>query len=226
MTQDVSGHRSRLRKRFLDGADLAVADYELLELLLYAAHARSDMKPLAKRLLRTFGNLSKVVRASPEELARVEGMGPAAVASVKVVETMVQKVLLEEVQENPVIDSWDRLISFCRISMGHLPREEFRLLFLDKRNRLITQEIQQVGTIDQAAVYPREVVKRALDVGASALILVHNHPSGDPTPSQADIDITQRIITAAKGVDVRIHDHVIIAKDKHTSLRAQGLISG
>ncbi|MBA4118076.1 MAG: hypothetical protein C0514_04180 [Candidatus Puniceispirillum sp.] len=226
MTQDASGHRSRLRKRFLDGADLAVADYELLELLLYAAHARSDMKPLAKRLLRTFGNLSKVVRASPEELARVEGMGPAAVASIKVVETMVQKVLLEEVQENPVIDSWDRLISFCRISMGHLPREEFRLLFLDKRNRLITQEIQQVGTIDQAAVYPREVVKRALDVGASALILVHNHPSGDPTPSQADIDITQRIITAAKGVDVRIHDHVIIAKDKHTSLRAQGLISG
>ena len=226
MTQDVSGHRSRLRKRFLDGADLAVADYELLELLLYAAHARSDMKPLAKRLLRTFGNLSKVVRASPEELGRVEGMGPAAVASVKVVETMVQKVLLEEVQENPVIDSWDRLISFCRISMGHLPREEFRLLFLDKRNRLITQEVQQVGTIDQAAVYPREVVKRALDVGASALILVHNHPSGDPTPSQADIDITQRIITAAKGVDVRIHDHVIIAKDKHTSLRAQGLITG
>lgn len=226
MSQDATGHRARLRKRFLEGADLAVPDYELLELLLYAAHARADMKPMAKRLMRTFGSISKVVRASHEELLRVEGMGPAAVASVKVVETLVQKVLFEEVQENPVIDSWDRLISFCRVSMGHLPREEFRLLFLDKRNRLITQEIQQVGTIDQAAVYPREVVKRALDVGASALILVHNHPSGDPTPSQADIDITKRIITAAKGVDVRIHDHVIIAKDKHTSLRAQGLMTG
>lgn len=225
MTQDSSlGHRQRLRTRFLEGGEGAVADYELLELLLFAAHPRSDVKPLAKRLLRTFGNIAGVLRATTRDLEGVEGMGQAAVAALKVAHTLVQKVLLQDVQENPVIDSWDRLISYCKVSMGHLPREQFRLLFLDKRNRLIKDEIQQVGTVDQAPVYPREVVQRALEVGASALILVHNHPSGDPTPSQADIDITKSIMKAASGVGVRIHDHVIIGRDKHTSLRAQGLM--
>ena len=225
MTQDSSlGHRQRLRTRFLEGGESAVADYELLELLLYAAHPRSDVKPLAKRLLRTFGNIAGVLRATTRDLEEVEGMGQAGIAVLKVGNTLVQKVLLQDVQENPIIDSWDRLLSYCKISMGHLPREQFRLLFLDKRNRLIKDEIQQMGTVDQAPVYPREVVQRALEVGASALILVHNHPSGDPTPSQADIDITKSITKAASGVGIRIHDHVIIGRNKHTSLRAQGLM--
>ncbi|MCE2951793.1 MAG: RadC family protein [Alphaproteobacteria bacterium] len=220
----TQGHRQRLRTRFLEGGERAVADYELLEMLLYAAHPRSDVKPLAKKLLHQFGTLSGVVRASTKELQLVDGMGQASISIIKVAQVLVEKVLIQEIQENPVIDSWDKLLTYCKVSMGHLGKEQFRLLFLDRKNRLIKDEIQQTGTVDQAPVYPREVVQRALEVGACALILVHNHPSGDATPSQADIDVTKRIIKAAEGVDVRIHDHLIIGKNTHTSLRAQGHI--
>ena len=172
-----SGHRERLRRRFLEGGDSALADYELLELLLFQAQARRDMKPLAKRLIARFGSFGAVISASPADLARVEGAGPSVIAALKVVRAAAVRLAREEVVERPVLSSWQQVLDYCRIAMAHEGIEQFRLLFLDSKNAVIADEVQQTGTVNHAPVYPREVIKRALELGATALIMVHNHPT-------------------------------------------------
>ena len=221
---DHLGHRQRLRERFLKGGANAVADYELLEMALYAASPRSDTKPLAKRLLKHFGSFAKLMHASSPELSKVEGMGDAAIAAIKVVHASAERLLRDEASQGPVIASWTALLDYCRVSMGHRKIEEFRVLFLNHKHALIADEVQQTGTVNHAPVYPREVVKRALDLSASAIILAHNHPGGDPTPSKDDIAITQQIIAAAASLGIAVHDHLIIAGAKHFSFKSNGLI--
>lgn len=218
------GHRERLRERFLSRGPDAIADYELLEMLLFAASPRADVKPLAKRLLKHFGSFANVIHAEPERLREVEGIGPAAVAAVKVAEAAAIRMLRDEVMDRPVLSSWQALMDYCLAAMGHLKTEQFRILFLDRKNKLIADEVQQRGTVDHTPVYPREVVKRALDIGASAIILVHNHPSGDTTPSNADIEMTKKLIQAGRLLGITIHDHVIIGRQNYTSFKAMMLI--
>ncbi len=221
---DYLGHRKRLRERLLGrGAD-SLEDYELLEALLFSANTRVDTKPIAKRLLKTFGSLGAVLAAEPSRLQAVEGMGEVSAASLKAVEAASRRLLREEARERPVISSWNRLLAYCRAQLAHETVENFHLLFLDTRNHLIADERQQRGTIDHTAVYPREVVKRALELGAAAVILVHNHPSGDPTPSKADIAMTKEIKAAAAPLGIEIHDHIIIGKAGHTSFKSRGLL--
>jgi len=223
------GHRARLRERFLtNGAD-ALADYELLELILAGAIPRRDVKPLAKELLRVFGGLWPVLHAPAEKLRAIKAEGAslasdAAVAAVQVVGAAALRATRQQVLNRPVLSSWNALIEYCAAAMAHETNEQFRLLFLDKRNTLLVDEVQQRGTVDQTAVYPREVVKRALDLGASAIILVHNHPSGDPAPSRADIQMTKEIVRAVSGIGIVVHDHVIIGKGRHASFKALGLL--
>lgn len=221
---DNSGHRQRLRERFLAGGASAVADYELLEMVLYAALPRSDTKPLAKRLLTHFGSFAKMAHAAPAELARVQGMGEAAIAAIKVIHASAERLLKDEASQGPVIQSWTALLDYCRVSMGHRNIEEFRVLFLNHKHVLIAAEVQQTGTVNHAPVYPREVVKRALELGASAIILAHNHPGGDPTPSRDDIAITKQIAAAAASLGLEVHDHIVIAGTKHFSFRSNGLL--
>ncbi len=223
------GHRDRLRRRFLEGGPDALQDYELLEMILFAATPRRDVKPLAKALIRAFGDLWGVVNAPPERLRgfKVEGVSLAsdtAVATLRAVGAAALRGMRQRVMGQPVLASWQALLDYCTAAMAHEPTEQFRLLFLDRRNRLIADEVQQTGTVDHTPVYPREVVKRALELSATALILVHNHPSGDPTPSRADIEMTKEIVRAAQAVDVVVHDHVIIGKGRHTSFKAQRLL--
>jgi DNA repair protein RadC len=215
-----SGHRSRLRQRLLDVGSEAIADYELLEMLLYAASARSDTKPLAKALIAHFGSFAEVVSAPSERLKEVEGVGEATIASIKVVEAAAQRLIRHQAAQMPVLNSWQKLLDYCRLKMGALAIEEFRVLFLNHKNMLIADEAQHQGTVNHTTAYPREVVKRALELGASAIIIAHNHPSGDPTPSQADIDMTEAIHKAAKTMGIQLHDHLIIAKDKHFSFKS------
>ncbi len=224
MTDHALGHRERLRSRFLMGNTSTIPDYEILEMILFAARPRGDVKPLAKTLLKTFGSLKSVLQADPEKLKGVEGMGDASVASLKVILEAACRLLLEEAFEAPILNQTQKVIDYCRARMEGLEIEEFRLLFLDRKNKLIGDEVQQHGTIDHTPIFPREVVKRALEKGAGAIIMVHNHPSGDPTPSQADIDITNKVIKAARPLDIRIHDHIIIGRLGYTSLRERGLI--
>ena len=219
-----AGHRQRLRERFLKGGPSAVADYELLEMVLYAALPRTDTKPLAKRLLAHFGGFAKLIHATPIELAKVEGMGEAAIAAIKTIHASAERLLREEASQGPVIQSWTALLDYCRVSMGHKKVEEFRVLFLNHKHALIADEVQQTGTVNHAPVYPREVVKRALDLGASAIILAHNHPGGDPTPSKDDINITKQIAAAAASLGLNVHDHLVIAGAKHFSFRSNGLL--
>ncbi len=218
------GHRKRLRERFLNGGGAAVADYELLEMLLFAAKPRGDVKPLARALMQHFGNFANVIHAPPSQLAEIDGVGEAVIASIKLVEASCQHLLREQIHDAPIINSWTKLLDYCQLKMGHQTREEFRILFLNNKNKLIADEVQQTGTVDHTPVYPREVMKRALELGASALILSHNHPSGDPTPSKADIDMTVNIVEAANALNIRIHDHLIIAKHKHYSFKSNGLL--
>ncbi|WP_404379705.1 DNA repair protein RadC [Caenispirillum salinarum] len=218
------GHRERLRDRFLKGGAESVADYELLELMLFAAIPRRDVKPIAKELLKRFKTVGNVVTARPEELMQVDGIKLAAATALKSAEAVAVRMLRDQVMDRPVISSWDSLIDYCTASMAYRDTEQFRILFLDRRNRLIADELQQKGTVDHTPVYPREVLKRALEVQASALILVHNHPSGDPTPSQADIQMTRTIRDAARPLGVTLHDHVIVGRGSYTSLKAQGFI--
>jgi len=218
------GHRERLRRRLLEKGAESLADYEVVEFLLFGAKPRGDMKPLAKALIARHGSLAGVLAAQPKELAKTPGMGDASVAALKVVAEAAKRLARAELTEQPVISSWDQLLAYCRIALGREPVEHFHLLFLDRKNRLIADEAQQRGTVDQAPVYPREVVKRALELGASALILVHNHPSGDPTPSRADIAITREVKDAADKLGIAVHDHVVIAKAGHASFRALGLL--
>ena len=216
------GHRARLRDRFLSGGGAAVADYELLELVLFRAIPRRDVNPLAKRMIARFGGFAEALAAPIERLREVDGLGEAAITELKIVEAAAQQLTRERALGRPALSSWDALLDYCRATMAHQPVERFHVLYLDKKNVLIADEEQSRGTIDQAAVYPREVIKRALELDASALILVHNHPSGDPTPSRADIEVTRQIITAAQPFAIEIHDHVIIGKQGAESLRALG----
>jgi DNA repair protein RadC len=219
-----SGHRQRLKERFIAGGSDALPDYELLELLLFSAIPRRDTKPTAKRLLERFGSFAEVVNAPPERLKEIKGVGDAAVLQLKLVRAGSLRVMQRTIMQRPVLSTWTAVIDYCRAAMGFEAREQFRILFLDKKNRLIADEVQQTGTVDHTPVYVREVVKRALEHSASALVLVHNHPSGDPAPSRADIDMTKQIVAAAKPLGVAIHDHLIVGRQGHASFKALKLI--
>jgi len=218
------GHRDRLRARYRDHGDTALADYEILELLLFRLIPRRDTKPIAKALLERFGTLAGVFGASPALLQEVKGIGEAVAFDLKLISSVAHRALKSELKGKQVLASWSSVIDYCHAAMAHETREQFRILFLDKRNALIADEVQQTGTIDHTPVYPREVVKRALELSATALILVHNHPSGDPTPSRADIDMTKMIVDTAKPLGITVHDHIIIGKDGHASLKGLRLI--
>lgn len=218
------GHRQRLRERFLAGGAEALADYELLELLLFQARPRGDMKPLAKALMKRFGSFAAVMAASPRELAEVAGMGEASIVALKTVEAAALLMTRQQLIDRPVIGSWKKLLDYCHAAMAHQKVEQFRLLFLDNKNALIADEVQQRGTVNHTPVYPREVVKRALELSATAIVLVHNHPSGDPTPSRADIEMTKQIVSSAKNLGIVVHDHIIVGKQGHASFRGLGLI--
>jgi DNA repair protein RadC len=218
------GHRERLRERFRDAGADAVSDYELLELVLFRALPRRDVKPLAKSLIETFGSFSEAIAAPVARLAETKGLGKEAVTDLKIVQAAASRLLRGEVKKRPVLSSWSAVLDYCRSAQAFADREQFRILFLDKRNLLIADELQQVGTVDHTPVYPREVVKRALELSATAIILVHNHPSGDPTPSRADIQMTQQIITVASPLGISVHDHIIVGKEGHASLKGLKLI--
>ena len=218
------GHRDRLRERFLKSGVDGVQDYELLEMILFAAIPRRDVKPLAKDLLKEFGSIPGILSASVEELQKVKGLSENAAVLFKTVHALAQKMLWADIEKQPVLSSWQKLLDYCHVAMAHEKREHFRVLFLNRKNQLMADEVQNTGTVDQAAVYPREVVKRALDLGATAIILVHNHPSGDATPSKADIDMTNEIIRAAATMDILVHDHLIISRNGHSSLKSLGLL--
>ena len=217
------GHRRRLRERMIAAGAESLPDYELLEMLLFAANPQGDVKPAAKALLAHFGGFGKVMSADPDALSEA-GLGLAGIAAIKSVREAALRLMRLELQERPVVNSWDKLIDYCNAQVAHNQVEEFHILFLDRKNVLIKHERQQRGTIDHTPVYPREVVKRALDLGAAAMILVHNHPSGDPTPSKADIAVTQDIKKAAAPLGVVLHDHIIIGRNGHTSFRDLELI--
>jgi DNA repair protein RadC len=217
------GHRERLRERFLNGGSDALADYELLELVLFRAIPRRDVKPLAKELIKTFGSFAEVV-AAPVERLKQAGLREAVIAELKIIAAAAHQFARGQVRNRPVLSSWSSVLDYCRITMAFADKEQFRVLFLDKRNRLITDELQQEGTVDHTPVYPREVVKRALELNATAIILVHNHPGGDPTPSRADIEMTKQIVEIARGLGIEVHDHIIVGRDGHASLRGLKLI--
>lgn len=219
-----SGHRRRLRERFLKSGPDNIPDYELLELVLFQSRPRGDVKPLAKSLLDRFGSFAGTISAPAEDLMKVRGVGESTAIALTSVRAAAVRLMREEVRERAVVSSWDQLIAYCRAAMGFSKREQFRVLFLDKKNRIIADEVLQEGTVDHTPVYPREVVARALDLGATALILVHNHPSGDTTPSKADIDMTGQIRQAASALGIVLHDHIIVGRAAHTSFKAQGLI--
>ncbi len=217
------GHRQRLRERFLQGGADSLPDYELLELILFGAIRQGDVKPLSKRLIEEFGGLAAVLSAEVEALEGA-GLGQTTIATIKASQAAAVHLTRSQVIEQPIVSSWQALLDYCRAAMGHDKREAFRILFLDRKNRLITDEVQQRGTVDHTPVYPREVVKRALELGATALILVHNHPSGDATPSRADIDMTKQIAAAAEPLGIVLHDHLIMTRSEEASFRSLGLL--
>ena len=218
------GHRDRLRQRFLQAGSDALHDYEMLELVLFRAIPRRDVKPLAKELIARFGSFAEVIAAPIELLKEVEGLGEAAITDLKIVQAAAKRLLRGEIKKRHVLSSWSSVLDYCRTAMAFESKEHFRILFLDKGNHLIADEQQQTGTVDHTPVYPREVVKRALELSATAVILVHNHPSGDPTPSRADIDMTKAIIEVARPLGIAVHDHLIVGKDGHASLKALKLM--
>jgi DNA repair protein RadC len=218
------GHRERLRERFLDGGPDAVTEYELLELVLFRAIPRRDVKPLAKALIAKFGSFGEVVSAPRQRLREVDGLGDAAIAEIKIVQAAAGRLARGQAKKRTVLSSWSAVLDYCRTTMAFADKEQFSIIFLDKRNQIIADETQQTGTVDHTPVYPREVVKRALELSATALILVHNHPSGDPTPSRADIQMTQSIVEIAKPLGISVHDHIIVGKEGHASLKGLKLI--
>lgn len=218
------GHRQRLRERFMTGGPEALADYELLELLLFQSRPRGDVKPLAKALIRRFETFAGVLAAQPAELAMVDGIGEASIVALKTVQAAALRMSRQELIDRPVISSWKKLLEYCHAAMAHEKIEQFRLLFLDGKNALIADEVQQRGTVNHTPVYTREVVKRALELGASAIVMVHNHPSGDPTPSKDDIAMTKEVAAAAEKLGIALHDHLIIGRKGHCSLKSMGLI--
>jgi len=218
------GHRDRLRARFSEVGGDALPDYELLEIVLFHSIPRRDVKPIAKDLLRRFGSFAEVLAAPPALLSEVDGVGESVVTDLKIVEAAARRFAKGAVARRPVLSSWTSVIDYCRTAMAFSEKEQFRLLFLDRRNALIADEVQQSGTIDHTPVYPREVVKRALELSASAVILVHNHPSGDPTPSSADIKMTREIVDVAKPLGIVVHDHIIVGREGHASLKGLKLM--
>lgn len=217
-------HRERLRKRFREGGAQSLSDYELLKLVLFRAMPRRDTKPLAKAILARFGTFADAMNAPEDRLLEVPGLGDAAVTEIKLVRAAAMRLMRGEVLERPVLSSWQGVLDYCRAAMSFEAKEQLRILFLDKRNQIIADEIQQEGTVDHTPVYVREVVKRAHELSATAIVLVHNHPSGDPTPSRADIEMTKQTVAAAKPLGVAIHDHIIVGKQGHASFRGLGLI--
>jgi DNA repair protein RadC len=213
------GHRERLRERFVSAGHGALPDYELLELLLFRLIPRSDTKPIAKALLARFGTLAEVLGAPINLLQEVKGIGPAVALDLKVIAASAQRMVLSDLKGREVLSSWTQVLDYCKAAMAFEEREQFRILFLDKKNALIADEIQQTGTVDHTPVYPREVVRRALELSATAIVLVHNHPSGEPTPSRADIDMTKEIIESGKRLGITVHDHIIIGKKGHVSMK-------
>ena len=220
------GHRRRLRARFLGDLGASMPDYELLELLLTLALPRADVKPLAKALDRRFGGFAGVIAASPEALRQVPGVGETALAALKLAQASGLRLLRQQVLDRPLLSSWRQVVDYCRAAMSREPVEQFRLLFLDSGNRLIAEEVQQRGTVNHTPVYPREVVKRALELGAVALVMAHNHPGGDPAPSRADIAMTRAVEAACAQLDIRLHDHIVIGAAAVVSFRASGHLEG
>ena len=218
------GHRERLRERFHAAGPDALSDYELLEMALYPALPRRDTKPLAKTLLKTFGSFAEVIHAPVARLREIDGIGEASINQLKLIAAAAHRIAKGEIKRSIALSSWNDVIDYCRTGMAFADKEQFRLLFLDKRNRLIADEVQQTGTVDHTPVYPREVIKRTLELSATAVILVHNHPSGDPTPSQADIQMTKQIIDIATPLGISVHDHIIVGKNGHASLKGMRLI--
>lgn len=220
----IADHRARLRERFESGGPEAMPDYELLELFLFHVLPRIDTKPIAHFLLAEFGNLAGVASATSSELTSVDGVGPAVAREIKVLEAISQRIARSNIQRREVISSWDAVVNYCRAAMANRSDEQFRVLFLDRKNCLIRDELLGQGTVDHVPVYPREIVKRALELAASALILVHNHPSGDPSPSPEDIAMTEKIREACDTLSITLHDHIIVGKNGETSFRSEGLL--
>ena len=223
-TPHYHGHRERLRERFYGAGPEALSDYELLEMALFPALPRRDTKPLAKALLKKFGSFAEVVHAPEARLREVDGIKDASVTQLKLIAAAAGRIAKGEIRRSIALSSWNDVIGYCRTGMAFADREQFRILFLDKRNKLISDEVQQTGTVDHTPVYPREVIKRALELSATVLILVHNHPSGDPTPSQADIQMTKAIVDIASPLGISVHDHIIVGKNGHASLKGMRLI--
>ena len=219
-----AGHRPRLRQRFLEGGADALPDYELLELYLFQCIPQKDTKPLAKHLIATFGSFAEVMTAPIEQLTQVKGVGAVTAANIKVLHAAALRLSRENVMSRPVLSSWTALLDYVRGAMQYEKNEQFRVLFLDKKNRLIDDVILGKGTVDRAPVYPREIIKKALDIGSTAIILCHNHPSGDPTPSQSDIDMTNHVISAAKPIGIAVHDHIIVGRNNTVSFKSLGLM--
>jgi DNA repair protein RadC len=219
-----TGHRERLRERFLKDMGQGFSDYELVEMLLFMAHPRGDVKPLAKDLIKRFGGFAELLAAEPAEIRKVPSAKDATVSALKVVQASSLRMMQARLLNRPAIASWQQLLDYCHAAMAREKREQFRIIFLDRKNTLIADELQATGTIDHTPVYPREVVKRALDLGASAIIMVHNHPSGDPTPSAGDIEMTREVQEAAGRLGITVHDHVIIGRTGHSSLENMGLL--
>jgi DNA repair protein RadC len=223
-TPHYHGHRQRLRERLLQAGTDGVRDYELLELILFRAIPQRDVKPLAKTLIERFGSFAEAIAAPVERLKEIKGLGDAAIAELKVVQAAASQFARGQTRKRAVLSSWSSVLDYCRTAMAFADKEQFRILFLDKRNQLIADEVQQTGTVDHTPVYPREVVKRALELSATAIILVHNHPGGDPTPSRADIEMTRVIVDVAKPLGIAVHDHIIVGKDGHASLKGLKLM--
>ena len=220
----IKDHRKRLRDRFSAGGPEAMPDYEMLELILFRSLPRCDVKPLARRLIETFGDFNRVLSAPVDRLMAERGVGPTVALDLKIVEAAAHRLARARVMQKPVISSWDALLDYCRTSMAHLETEQFRVLYLDRKNILIADEEQARGTVDHVPVYPREVIKRALALNASAMILVHNHPSGDPTPSESDISMTDQINSAATALGLALHDHLIVGKSAEFSFNSAGYL--
>jgi DNA repair protein RadC len=218
------GHRNRLRERFRGAGADALSDYELLEMVLFRAIPRGDVKPLAKSLVKAFGSFAETIHAPEARLREIDGVGEATITEIKLIAATAQRIAKGQLRRRTLLSSWSDVLDYCRTSMAFADKEQFRLLFLDKRNQLISDEVQQTGTVDHTPVYPREVIKRALELSATALILVHNHPSGDPTPSSADIQMTKAIIDIATPLGISVHDHIIVGRGGHASLKGMRLI--
>ena len=224
IVDDKAGHRERLRERFRDGGPEAIPDYELLEMILFRVYPRGDTKPMAKALIGKFKNFSEVIHASPDRLKEIAGLGDRAVEEIKLVRAAALRMMKGQTFGRAVLGTWNAVLEYCKAVQAYDDKERFRILFLDKRNQLIEDEVQQTGTVDHTPVYVREVVKRALELGATALVLVHNHPSGDPSPSRADIDMTKMIVDATRPLGITIHDHVIVGRHGHFSMKAAKLM--